>query len=56
MKHIIIITIMTSLMLAINNLCEHYNCEKVIKQLLFFLIPSFFYINLKQNDFFIIFV
>lgn len=47
MKEIIILTIMTSLMLISNNLCEHFKYEKVIKQLLFFLIPSFFYINFK---------
>jgi hypothetical protein len=45
MKQILLLTIMTSLMLIINNLCEHYNYERVIKQLLFFLIPSFFYVN-----------
>lgn len=45
MKQIIILTIMTSLMLIINNLCEHYNYEKIIKQLLFFFIPSIFYVN-----------
>lgn len=48
MKQILILTIMTSLMLIINNLCEHYNYEKVIKQLLFFLIPSLFYINFNK--------
>jgi|MDTC01.2.fsa_nt_gb hypothetical protein len=47
MKEIIILTIMTSLMLISNNLCEHFNNERVIKQILFFLIPSFFYINYK---------
>jgi len=47
MKQIIILTIMTSLMLISNNLCEHFNNERVIKQILFFLIPSFFYINFK---------
>ena len=47
MKEIIILTIMTSLMLISNNLCEHFNNERVIKQILFFLIPSFFYINFK---------
>ena len=47
MKEIIILTIMTSLMLISNNLCEHFNNEKIIKQILFFLIPSFFYINFK---------
>ena len=44
-KEILILTIMTSLMLIINNFCEYYNYEKIIKQLLFFLIPSLFYIN-----------
>ena len=47
MKQIIILTIMTSLMLISNNLCEHFNNERVIKQILFFLIPSFFFINFK---------
>ena len=47
MKEIIILTIMTSLMLISNNLCEHFNNERVIKQILFFLIPSFFFINFK---------
>jgi hypothetical protein len=47
MKEIIILTIMTSLMLISNNLCEHFNNERIIKQILFFLIPSFFYINFK---------
>ena len=45
MKEIIILTIMTSLMLISNNLCEHFNNEKIIKQLLFFIIPSIFYVN-----------
>jgi hypothetical protein len=45
MKQIIILTIMTSLMLISNNLCEHFNNEKIIKQLLFFIIPSIFYVN-----------
>lgn len=36
---------MTSLMLISNNLCEHFNNEKIIKQLLFFIIPSIFYVN-----------
>jgi len=47
MKEVIILTIMTSLMLISNNLCEHFNNERIIKQILFFLIPSFFYINFK---------
>lgn len=46
MKQIIILTIMTSLMLISNNLCEHFKYEKIIKQFLFFLIPLFFYIKI----------